>query len=338
MAVRATVNQVVQLGLESVHGTPVAANRLIEAWLWTFGDKPTTKQFTATGRKNPSATELLTEFSQGKISGQGDFNADVYQLALAYGTPTPALHGASTTAYDWKYAPLLSGPYSPTSGTLQNGDSTDAEQYAYTLFTGWGYSFDRKQEVQRSGDWFSQTFTDSVALTASPTAVAISPITGAMINVYLDSTSAGIGGTQITQDVLKGDFKTSNLYGQFWPVNRSNASYTSHIDLMPKNEFKLTLHASSAAIGYISTYLRSAAKAYFRVDAQGPVIDAGHSVNAEMKHDFVAFMSDVADLSDVDGVYAFETTWQIAEDTAWTGGNTSGTSQIITYTNLLATL
>ena len=338
MAVRATVNQVVQVGVESTHGTPVAASKLLEAWLWTFGDKPATKQFTATGRKYPAASELLTEFSQGKVSGQGDYNAGIYALSSLFGTPTPQLHGASTTAYDWKFSPLLSGVYAPTSFTVQNGDGTDAEQYAYLLFTGFGYSFDRKQEFQVSGDWFSQTFTDSVALTASPTPVAVSPITGAQANVYLDTTSAGIGTTLITQDVMKVDYKASNYYGQFWPVNRANASFTSHLDLMPKNELKITFHASTAAIAYIGTYLRTGAKGYLRVDAQGPVIDGPHSVNAEFKHDLACFMTDVADLSDVDGVYAYETTWQVCEDTAWTGGNTSGTSQIFTYTNLLSTL
>src|SRR5579859_624949 len=129
MAVRATVNQVIQLGVESTHGTPVAASKLLEAWTWTFGDKPTTKQFTATGRKHPGASELLMEMSQGKIAGQGDFNAMIYPLSSLLGTPTPVLHGASTTAYDWKFTPALSGAYNPTSFTLQNGDAIDAEQY-----------------------------------------------------------------------------------------------------------------------------------------------------------------------------------------------------------------
>lgn len=332
MSVRSTVNQVAQLGVESTHGTPVAANRLIEAFLWTYGDKPTTKQFTATGRKNPGASELLTEMSQGKISGQGCYQSMIYPVMSVWGKPTPTLHGSSTTAYDWVFTPGLSGAYNPASFTLQNGDANDAEQYAYALFTGWGYSFTRTQEFQISGDWFSQTFTDGITLSATPTPIAQLPIVGAHTNVFLDSTSGGIGGTGITHDVLKVDYKASGYYGQYWPVNRAQASFTEHVDLMPKNELKITFHATSAAIGYIATYLRTGARAYIRVDAQGPTIDAGHAVVAEFKHDMCCFMTSVADLSDVDGVYGFECTFAIAEDTAWN----SGQAQQVTYTNLLS--
>lgn len=332
--VRSAVNQIVQLGVESTHGTPVGANRLLGAFMWQFGARPVTKTFTPTGHKNPTASSYLYETSAGKVSGQGCFNTLIYPLSSLYGTPTPTLHGLSTTAYDWKYKPALTGPYSPTTFTLQNGDTVDAEQYAYVLFTGWGYTYTRTTELQVSGDWMGQVFTDSVTLTASPTTIAVQPITGAMANLYLDSTSAGIGGTLITQDILKVDFKASNYYGPYFPVNRANSSYTTHKELQPKNELKITFHASSAALAYINTYLRTGVKAYIRTDAMGPQIDATHSINAEMIHDVAAFMTDAADLTIVDDVYAYETTWEVAEDAAWN----SGQSQALTFTNLLSTL
>ena len=334
MTTRAAVNQVVQLGVEATHGTAVACSKLIEAFSWTFGDKPVSKQFTATGRKHPGASELLTEMSAGKIGGQGCYQSLMYPFSSVWGAPTTALVSPSTTAYASVWTPALSGPYSPKSLTLQNGDATDAEQYAYGLFSGVGYSFTREQEVQVSGDWFSQTFTDGVSLTATPTSIAQQPMVGAHFNVYLDTSSGGIGGTQITADVLKTDYAASGYYGQFWPVNRANASFTSHIDLMPAHVLKITFHASSAAVGFIATYLRTGARAYIRVDGQGALADVANNIHFEMKHDMCCFMTDVADLSDVDGVYGFETTWVVAEDTAWG----SGQAQQMTLTNLLSAL
>lgn len=334
MAVRATVNQVVQVGVESVRGTSVAANKLIEAFLWTFGSKPTTKQFTATGRKHPGASEVLFEQSGGKISGQGCYQSLVYPFSSLWGAATIALHGASTTANDWAWTPALSGAYSPKTLTLQNGDANDAEQYAYALFTGLGYSFTRKQEVAVKGDWISQTFTDGATLTASPTAITQYPQTGAHANLYLDAASGSIGGTLITSDVLAFDFAASNVYGPYYPVNRSNASFTSHLDLMPKYEIKIKFAASSTVFGYKTTYLNTGARAYLRCDLQGPTIDVPNSVKTEMKHDLCLFMTDWQDLSDVDGAYAIDTTWVVAEDTAWG----SGQSQQLTLTNLLTAL
>src|SRR5215469_2004703 len=100
---RATVNQIVQLGVETTPGTAIPANRLVSAFTWKFQPKPATKQFTATGRKYPSASEELTEYSIGTITGEGDFNALIYPIVSCYGKgpqilpPTaPALATATT--------------------------------------------------------------------------------------------------------------------------------------------------------------------------------------------------------------------------------------------------
>lgn len=333
MTVRSSVNQAVQIGAETTPGVAVAASKLLSAFAWTPGEKAATKQFTATGRKNPSASELLTEFAMGKISGQGDFAALSYVLSSVYGKVAPALHGPSTTAYDWPFLPPIAGAASPQTYTMQNGDVTDAEQYAYLLFSGWGYSFTRKQELLVTGDWFAQTFTDGVSLTASPTNIALLPMTGAQYSVYLDTSSAGLGTTQL-DNPLKVDFAASNYYGQYWPINRSNASFTSHLDLMPKNELKLTLEADSTAIAIRGNYLQTGTRCYVRVAGVGPVIDSGHSVNAAMTHDLACFVADMAEFTDVDGTFAMEYTLVVAEDTTWGGG----TAQKLTLTNLLSAL
>lgn len=332
---RATINQQVQIGPEVTSGTPVACTKLLTAFTWTMGLKPTTKQYRGTGRQYPSASSLLTEMSEGKLSGDGDFAQGVYILSSLFGSGAPALHGASTTAYDWKWTPPLVGSYAANakSFTVQMGDSSDAEQYAYTVFTGFGYSFGRKQEVQFTAELMSQTFTDGVTLTASPTVVEQLPMVGAQFNLYLDTSSAGIGVTQLT-DPMKVDFKASGYYDGYWPVNRANASFTSILDKEKKNELKIKLQANSTAIAIKGTYLETGTRCYIRVDGVGPTIDVAHSVTAEFKHDMVCFVSDMAEFGDEDGVYAVEYTLQVAEDSAWS----TGTAQILTLTNLLQAL
>lgn len=449
--VRATVNQVVYIGAEGTPGTPVTPGKLLSSFLWTFGEKATTKQFTATGRKYPSASEMLFEYAAGKISGQGDFGgliyplasicgkgsqlfpptapalatatnggtvlAGVYQVLITYvnangettgsssasitttgststitvtspatasnttgyntyitavngsvfwkqngGSPTaigtnftltappststsnpptanttgttPAAHGASATAFDWTFFPPIAGYGTPITFTVIQGDSVDAEQYAYLIFSGWGYTFTRKQEMEISADWFSQTFTDGASIPASPTNIALTPIVGAQFNVYLDTTSAGVGTTQLT-DPLKVDFKASGYYSQYFPVNRANSSFTSHLETAPKNELKITLQANSTGIAVRGNYLQTGTRCYVRVSAVGPTIASGPTVTALFQHDMACFVSDMAELSDVDGVYAVEYTLQVAEDMAWTQ---AGTAQRLTLTNLLSGL
>jgi hypothetical protein len=333
MAIRSSVNQVIQLGVETTPGSPVAASKLLQAFTWTLGAKPTTKQFRGTGRQYPSASAELMEYSSGKIAGPGDFNQLLYPISSVLGKTSPVAHGASATAKDWIWTPGLTGSYAANAQTytLQNGDSNDAEQYPFAVFTGFNYSFTRKQEVTIGGDLLAQTFTDSVSLTASPTEVAQSPMTGAQANVYLDSTSAGLGTTLIS-NLLKADFTASDYYEPFWPVNRANASFTNIVDKEKKNELKLLVEANSTNIGLRGSYLQTGTRCYVRVDVQGPVIDQTNSINAELKHDMACFVTSMAEFSDSDGVYAVEYTLAVAEDTSW------GNAQKLTLTNLITAL
>ena len=332
---RATVNQQVQIGVEATPGTSVPANKLLDAFTWTLGLKPTTKQFRGTGRQYPSASAVLTEESAGKIAGPGDFAQLVYPLSSLYGNGTPTLHAPSTTAYDWTWTPPIVGSYATSAKTytVQVGDATDAEQYAFLVFTGYNYSFGRKQEITLGADFMAQTFTDGVTLTASPTAVEQSPMVGAQANIYLDPTSAALGTTQLT-DPMKVEFKASDYYDGYWPINRAAASFTNILDKEKKHELTLTLQANSTAIAFKGSYLETGARAYVRVSVQGPLIDTPNAVHASFQHDMACFVSNMAEFADEEGVYAVKYTLVVAEDTAWS----TGQAQKITMTNLVQAL
>ncbi|HET9109678.1 MAG TPA: hypothetical protein VFN78_02520 [Ktedonobacterales bacterium] len=335
MAVRSSINQQVQIGVESVHGTPVPAGKLLTAFTWVMGGKPTTKQFRGTGRQYPSASALLYEESMGKVSGEGDFAQLAYILASLWGSGTPTLHAPSTTAYDWTWTPPLVGSYAANakSFTLQMGDSVDAEQYAFAVFHGFGYSFGRKSDVSITADLIAQVFTDGVTLTASPTAVEKLPMTGAQFNVYLDATSGGIGTTQLTAP-LKVDYKASGYYDGFYPINRANASFSDLVDKEKKHELKLSLEADSTAIAFRGSYLQPGDLCYVRVNGQGPTIDVTNSVKASMQHDMACFVTNMSEFGDEEGVYKVDYTLAVAEDSAWN----TGEAQKFTLTNLLSAL
>jgi hypothetical protein len=277
--VRSSINQQVQIAVETTPGTPVACNKLLDAFIWTFGAKPTTKQFRGTGRQYPSASALLTESAAGKISGPFDFAQNVYPVSSLFGGATITAHSGASTVNDWKWTPALTGSYAANAKTytLQNGDSSDAEQYAFSVFTGWGYDLTRKAEATISADWMSQTFTEGISLTASPTAVAQNPGTGAQFNIYLDSTSANIGNTQLT-DPLKVGFKADGYYDAYWPINRANASFTNILDKEKKNELQLSLQANTTGIAIRGNYLEVGTRAYVRVNAVGQLIENDQTV------------------------------------------------------------
>lgn len=332
---RASVNQQVQIGPEVTPGTSVSCGKLLTAFTWALGLKPTTKQFRGTGRQYPSASAVLTEMSAGKVSGPGDFAQLVYILSSLWGSGAPTLHSPSSTAYDWTWTPGLTGSYAANAKTftVQVGDAVDAEQYAYLCFTGFNYSFGRKQEVMIGADLIAQTFTDGISLTASPTEVEQLPMTGAQMDIYLDTTSGGIGTTKLT-DVMKCEYKASDYYDGYWPVNRTNSSFTSLLDKEKKHTLDLTVQANSAGIGYKGTYLETGARCYVQVKGTGPTIDGTNSISASMTHQMACFVANMAEFSDEEGVYAVKYSLVVAEDSAWN----TGEAQKMTLTNLVSAL
>ena len=330
-ALRATINQQVQIGLEATPGTAVATNKLIEAFEWTLGVKPETKQFRATGRRHNAASEELTEMSQGKVKGIACYNSTAYILAALYGMPTIAAHGASAIAYDAVWTPLIQGAQTPKTLTIGQGDANYAEQYPFGVVTGFGYEVSRKAEVPLTADLIMGLEAD-VALTAAPTPIPVVPMVGKHFNLYLDATSAGIGTTQLLNPVKFGP-SYSGYYGPFWPVNRANPSYANLVDTAPKCEFKLLMEADTQGKS-LKSYLQNGTRCYVRVGAVGPVLDGPNSINYGLIHDFCFFVTAVADFSDSDGVYAIEWTLELAEDTAWG----TGEAQKITLTNSLSAL
>lgn len=279
--VRASVNQQIQIALETVRGTLPGggANKLLNAYTWTAGLKPTTKQFRGSGRQYSSASAVLTEMSSGKISGPFDFAETCYPFASHWGAGATVAHPTSAAAFDWTWTPGLTGSYAALAKTFstQIGDAIDAEQYLFLVFNGFNYAINRKQEMTFGSDWMSQTLTDGISLTASPVAVQQVPSTGAQYNLYLDTGNAGIGGTQLT-DPLKIEFKADAYYDPYWPINRANQSYTDLVDKEKKHTLSLVLQANSTAIAFKGSYLETGQRAYVRVDGLGQMIENDQTV------------------------------------------------------------
>jgi hypothetical protein len=331
---RSTVNQNTQIGLEATPGTGVAANRLIEALSVKFGVKADVKTFRAQGRKYPAVAVENTEMVEGMFSGELDYNAMPYLIHTLIGGVTLAAHAPSAIAFDWgPISPGLSGNYSPKTFTIEHGDSIRAQKALYGLCTGLSYSIKRKESLTLEAPFMAQAATDGITMTASPTIVALLPAVGKHFNIYLDSTSAGIGGTLLS-NLMELSYDSSDYYTQFWPLVRANASWGSQIDTAPKCEVKWKLEADSTGMGQWTTYLQTGNTAYIRVDALGQTIDVPNSVAASFRHDMAVKITNVSDFADADGVYAVEYTGVVVEDSAWSGGTSQKFSGTVSLTTL----
>lgn len=274
MVRRASVNQAVQIGAESTGspGTPVAANKSLRCFSWVFGPNADVQTFGATGRKYQQTSIENSEWVDLTVDGPIDYNGIIYALASAMGSATPTAHGSSSTAKDWVFTPPVTGSTTIQTYTIQQGEAaTRAHQAAYSFLTDFGYKGDRKSGFTFAGKGMSQPLSDGITLTSTPTAIALAPVAGKHVNVYLDPTSANLGATQLL-GVLNIDQSFSGIYGGFYPVNRANLGFTSAVDLKPGATFKILMEADSVGMTELS-YLQTGSTQFLRVNAQGLIID-----------------------------------------------------------------
>ena len=337
MADRFTVNQRLQLGVESTStpGTPVTTGmKLLECYDWTLGIDGDVKFYKPTGHKYDTEQEENTEWVAGTLGGILDYNGVLYPLASVCGSASPVAHGPSVTAKDWIYTPPVTGSATPQTYTAQQGDAVRAHQCAYGIFMDFGYKFTRK-DVSVSGKLMGQALSDGITLGSSPTAVAMAPVAAKHINLYLDSSSGALGTTQLTR-VLAGDFAFTGVYGPAFFMNRSQLSYTTHVDLAPKAVFKLKMEADANGMAPLS-YLQAGTTYWLRVQGLGSAAiatDGTSSTNIynEFRHDMAIKFNKPSTFADDQGVFAIEWECQVVEDPTW------GKAQVFTVTNLLTAL
>ncbi len=268
-----SVNQKVQFGVESTSalGTNVAANKLLQCYDIVFGPNANVNMYRPTGRKYPSTQVENTEWAEATVGGVLDYNGIVYLLASAMGSAAPAAHGASATAKDWTFTPPVSGSIVPQTYTIEQGDAIRAHKFNYGLFTDYGFKGDRHSGFTVASKILAQPLQDGITMTGSPTGVAIAPVAGKHINVYLDSTSANLGTTLLTR-AFTVDYSMASIYGGIYPLNRATLGWTAHVDMVPPTTVKLQLEADSAGMGQLS-YLQTGLVQFMRVQAQGLIID-----------------------------------------------------------------
>lgn len=274
------VNQQVQIGAESTSalGTAVAATKLLKCFTWNIGIDAGVSMFGSTGHKYDETQEEDWEQTAFDVSGNMDFNGVPYLLAGTMGSVNPAAHGTSATTKDWIYIPPIFGSVVPQTYTVMQGDSVRARSFPYALFNSFGYKGTRKTPFTVTGKGFGQALTDGITLTSSPTSIALAPTTGKFFNVYLDTTSAGLGTTLLTR-CFSVDYAFDAVYDPFYPLNRSNASYTGHVDVKPKTTLKIILAVDAVGLAAMqTTYLQNGATAYIRVNATGKIIDNSYLV------------------------------------------------------------
>lgn len=316
MTERASLRELVQVGVEGAGtpGTAVAASKLLQSMSWMHSPAPEVDAFRSAGVKYPTVAALNRETANGSMEGKPTYDEIIYPFSSIWGagsvsTPDAAL---APTARLWSWAPSSTAEDVPKTFTVEQGQSTRAHRVAYALLTDFTLDFSRA-ELAMSGSGFARALTDGITMTASPTALPVVPILPGQGSVYMDATSAALGGTKFTR-LLKGSFKVAGRWGSLWVVDAAQASFAAHLETEPVTTLELTVEVDTQGMGML-TNLRANAQRFFRVAFVGSLL--GGTTSYQIWIDLAGRITSISDFADEDGVYAATFTAQAFHDSTW---------------------
>ncbi|MCE7982542.1 MAG: hypothetical protein DYG89_15230 [Caldilinea sp. CFX5] len=326
MPERASISQVVQIGVEVTPGTAVAANRKLNATQISPSIQTAVKMYRPLGGKFATVGAQGKEWTQAGVEGQMVYTDIVYPLSSILNYAAPVQQGV-TAAYKWTFTPSQSAEDTAKTYSVEVGSAVRAHEMVYGIFDSWGYALSR-DEIKVKGSMIGQRLIDGITLTASPTEIALQPVLPTEVSVYLDATAAGLGTTKLLR-VFGYDYEIASKVGPVWAIDAAQTSWAAHVELEPKAQFKLLLAADAVGMGLL-TQLRAGTKRFIQVKAVGPVIAAPHTWL--FQHSLCGIVTGVSEFKDQDGVYAIEWTFDQVHDATW------GKSTEIQVNNTLTTL
>lgn len=189
--------------------------------------------------------------------------------------------------------------------------------------------------ITSTGNAFTGGTTPAVAIAetipgTTPTevpAVGISPKT---FDLFIDTTAAGLGVTQMDRAFAL-SFKLTGLRDALWAMKSSNSDYAAMIDAEPSVTFSLTLGYDDAGMD-IHAAFQSGASRFLRFRSLGAAIP-GSASNYLFQLDACVKMDKPVNITNQDGlVIATSYTGQITHDATW------GKGYELTDTSTVATL
>jgi hypothetical protein len=312
-----------QIGVEVTSGTSVAANKLLRYLAYEPGINLSFNRFRPAGQIVPSAITPGMDYTDWNLAGQGSYSELIYPFSGLWGAAT--ITTVETTASRHVWTPAGRTEITPKTFTVETGSSIRAQKATYVTQAGIELTFNRTDGIVVSGAAFGQQIQDNISLTGSPTGLQDKPILPTHLDVYVDTTSAGIGVTKLLRD-FNAVFRYTDSRGPVWPINSANASFASDVQSEPTVQMELTVAADSTGMGLL-TNARAGDTRYLRLSAVSTENAGSTAAKYDLLIDMAGKISNIAAFDDNEGVKVLTYTFDAVYDLAW------GTGQFLTVRN-----
>lgn len=312
MAERSTLNQNVQIGVETTPGTAVAATKRLQS----IGIEPSISvdksNFRPIGSKFNALSVLGKEWSEASISGRATYTELQYIFSSVINTGVVTAPVAGTS--QWVFTPSTRADDAPKTFTVEHGSGVRADRFTYGLITEVSLSFSR-DSIEVSGSMMGRAIEDGITMTSTGvTSPNLIPVNPTQVSVYLDDSAASLGTTKLTR-MISGEFSLGSRFGPVWVLDAANPSFVNHIETEPDLTATMTLQADAFGMGLLNT-LRDGSTKFLRIEAIGGIIGAT-TEKYRLTIDLAGKISDTGGFSDQDGVYAIEFSLIGVHDAVW---------------------
>lgn len=298
MAERSAIFQATQLGVEATPGVAVPANRSLLSVGFSMSPNPDIQPRRARGHKYQTLAVLNREWTELGIEGGLTYTEVIYLLAGILNKPTPT----GTGPYTWSFSSASTQPDTVATYTIEQGDSIRARRCPLGLINELSLSFSRS-DITVGGSMIAAPLEDDVTLTASPTEIALVPVMGPDVLVYVSDTYAGLDSASPLDRPISVEWSMGNRFSPAWYLNQQ-VGFKDYVE----REVDLTVDLQMASDAEGMQFLEGMRKgdtAYLRIEGLGPIIDPGPDTYL-FQLDTAIKVVDIGDFDDVEGVEAIE--------------------------------
>jgi len=316
MAERSSLTQGVQVGIETVPGTNVAANKKFVSIGITPAVQMDPVVFRPMGSKYNTIVTPGKEWVEADIEGVGSYTELLWffsSLIVAPGAPTTV----DTSARRWNFTSAASAEDTVKTMTVEQGGVVRAHKFNYGLVTELELTFNR-DGIEVGGAMIGQRLSDNIALTGAPVTPPQLPILPTDIDVFLDPTFGALGTTKLLR-VLEATWTLGDRFNPVWVLNSTLASFAAHVESEPTAQLTLLMEADAEGMTQLGQ-MRAGDTKFVKISATSPQLAGAATEPYSLEIDAAVKVGEVGDFQDEDGVYAIEWTFEMVFDGAWGKG------------------
>jgi len=318
---RASVLEIIEIGVESVPGTQVPSSMKLQSLAMDLDTAIQFDRIAPSGDLFDTISAPRQEYATGSLSGYPSYPELAWVFSNVFGAATVTTPSGATTMRRWFWKPSSSVPWTPRTWTIRRGVAGNtAESAAYGLLTGVGMSFSATAQPTISGDLFGRALDYTATVGASGLTIPpLVPILPKQVCVYVDPTFAAMGTTRMTRDFAAG-FEIGGLNGPFWPLDCTITSFGGHVPLKPgTTTASLQLGNDTQGREPVAA-MRIGDTRYVRIEATGPQVDAGPPpVPHRLRIDMACKVVDAPSRADADGLSTLTWSFGLFDDPSFGG-------------------